>query len=798
MIKEYIIYVMLVLCVCSCTLRHNYFASYQAQSNKKEVEKVLKRYKQEKDIQKIKATEFLVKNMPYHSFLYSDGLVDAKDWFRLMRERPVSELRQISDSIVSVVDPYKGLKRIWDKDVLDSAYICENIDMAFKVWREQPWGENVSFDLFCKYILPYRIYDEIPERWRKIYYDEYNHLLDEFRASDSLNTTDPLSAYRFLINKIPIVKELVYTSISPVPFPHVGAESVKYNTGTCKEFCDFIVYLCRSVGIPCALNYRLNEEHFWITIWDAEGNEYVVNHYPDTPISNKEDELYQRIKLRVFRYSYELNNDEMKHLRRNRKILPKHFCLPLWEDVTERFTSSYTDHVIIPVSNFNARPTIGELVYLCTPLRDGWVIEDYSKVGISSVTFNGVQVGNLTCVARKEGESLIPVTEPFIIGEDEEQLRFFEPSDEIETVILKSKYHIEGEDGGYREVMRNGVFEASNSESFITTDTLVIIQSKPDRRVTNLKVYSQSAKKYKYVRYKGPDGSYCVVADICFYDSQMQPVLYDKIIGTQSIKPNRIIENVFDGNASTSYESYDSTGGWCGLELMSPTEISYVSYTPRNRVNYIYEGNEYELFYYEGMWNSLGRVIADSDTLVYDNVPKDALLFLKNHTTGVKEMVFTYNDGVQYFPGYTPDSRLNTTTRRVSCRDWECSYTYLTPQSDWSTPMYDASCWEKGRGPFGLNCECPLKWSSKNLFIRYEFIPNDAFSNSSRHLLKGRITTNYEIYLNGEIIGRGQDLKYEDKVILPDSLLLEGNNVIAIKCVNRDMSDSNLCDFVVQ
>lgn len=43
---------------------------------------------------------------------------------------------------------------------VDSAFLVNHIEWAFKVWREQPWGKHVDFDTFYEYILPYRIGDE--------------------------------------------------------------------------------------------------------------------------------------------------------------------------------------------------------------------------------------------------------------------------------------------------------------------------------------------------------------------------------------------------------------------------------------------------------------------------------------------------------------------------------------------------------------------------------------------------------------------------------------------------------------
>ena len=41
-------------------------------------------------------------------------------------------------------------------------------------------------------------------------------------------------------------------------------------------------------------------------------------------------------------------------------------------------------------------------------------------------------------------------------------------------------------------------------------------------------------------------------------------------------------------------------------------------------------------------WCSLGRKTAGHDTLVYVEVPKNALLWLHNHTQGKEERIFTY------------------------------------------------------------------------------------------------------------------------------------------------------------
>ena len=89
--------------------------------------------------------------------------------------------------------------------------------------------------------------------------------------------------------------------------------------------------------------------------------------------------------------------------------------------------------------------------------------------------------------------------------------------------------------------------------------------------------------------------------------------------------------------------------GWAGLDFGNPIRVRKAVYTPRNQVNFIYKGYDYELFYWgDGRWNSLGRQTATADSLLYQ-APVNALLYLQCHTEGKDEHVFEYKDGKQIF-----------------------------------------------------------------------------------------------------------------------------------------------------
>ena len=52
-------------------------------------------------------------------------------------------------------------------EVIESSYLIKKIDRAFQVWKSAPWYKEVSFEMFCQYIRPYRVSDEqLVEHWR--------------------------------------------------------------------------------------------------------------------------------------------------------------------------------------------------------------------------------------------------------------------------------------------------------------------------------------------------------------------------------------------------------------------------------------------------------------------------------------------------------------------------------------------------------------------------------------------------------------------------------------------------------
>jgi len=177
-----------------------------------------------------------------------------------------------------------------------------------------------------------------------------------------------------------------------------------------------------------------------------------------------------------------------------------------------------------------------------------------------------------------------------------------------------------------------------------------VVNKVPQRLIND--VSSHNAKPYRYFRYYGANGTHCNISELAFYENISDTVpIKGKIIGTPGDWPGygtHEYTNVFDGKTWTSFDYKEGSGGWAGLELEKPTGISRIVHTPRNRDNFIQSGDNFELFYCNNEWKSLGKIKDENaDSLLFRNVPCGALLYLCNYTRGEQERIFTFENGEQ-------------------------------------------------------------------------------------------------------------------------------------------------------
>ena len=197
-INRFCIPFLFALLACTNETKQLDIALQQAKDNKEELEKVLTHF--ENDSLKYRAACFLIENMPYHDYYEGKELEKYLKYFEVYSDGK-HKPQQIVDSLKKADGAFslRLLSHKYDIQNIDSALLVHNIEWAFKVWQEQPWGKNVCFDDFCEFILPYKIGDEPLTEWREQLYNRYNPLLDSIRYLPEAE--DPLFVAQFLIDE---------------------------------------------------------------------------------------------------------------------------------------------------------------------------------------------------------------------------------------------------------------------------------------------------------------------------------------------------------------------------------------------------------------------------------------------------------------------------------------------------------------------------------------------------------------------------------------------------------------------
>lgn len=625
----------------------------QAGKNRSELEKVLLHYQvNPADSLKYRAACFLIENMPFYTYYVGEQLEKYKSYYVWLNDRQGKTPAQIADSVKKVYGPIGKLETKCDITEVDSAYLCNNIEWAFKVWKEQPWGKNISFGAFCEFLLPYRIGDEPLTHWREKYYNKYSPLLDTLRMSDIPDKDNPVVVAEYLRRKLS-VRGHFFTSIAPYSFGNIGPEYVQSLAGSCRELTDFGIYLFRALGIPCTSDFLpmrsyVNAGHFWLLTWDKNGEEFLSDFLEPLEAVRTNWWYKSDDSGKVYRNTFSVNRKLSEEMEAYKEELYPFWTVPNFIDVTHKYAYYYKKELEIPSSKLYPEKRKGKIAYLCSSSRYRWEPIDQTKYDTDNLVFHNIRKGTVMRVATYEQGTLHFVTDPFYMDKQTNEMHFYSCGPQTQNVVLLSKCNVsEGDDAFFQDRMLGGIIEGSNRRDFVNADTLFMIQSRPYR--LNTIVQSWSDKKYRYVRYVGRNDAYCSIAELSFY-GQNDVALRGKMIGTPGCfqkDGSHEYTNVFDGKTWTCFDFSEPSGGWAGLDLGKEVQICKMMYTPSNRDNYVCPGDEYELFYCDKTWKSIGKMQATADSLLYKNVPQNALLLVRNYTRGVEERIFVYENGSQ-------------------------------------------------------------------------------------------------------------------------------------------------------
>lgn len=632
--KNFIIILVTLLFSCSKKNEKLNFALEQAEKNHSELERVLNHYKN--DSLKYKSALFLIENMPFYVYEVSPEIDSSKillskifqKWDLTEQERQQGIFfQQSSRSIIK-------------QDIVEisAENLIENIDYAFKVWREKPWNKNLSFEDFCELILPHRIAEEPLTQWRKKYYEKYNPILESI-----YNGTDVVEACNHLSDYMKTEKFYYFTDFST---PRQGAKFQFTNRiGTCRDACDIATYVMRSVGIPVTTDIYLYSpeyqiDHEWNVVRDTTGK-YLPFWYEQFNAVRDDNFTDKRKKGKVFRMTYTMQKSEEELSK-----LPPPLQNPFLKDVTNEYFGE--NKVSIPFEGKIENAFIGIFTS-----RNGWIPVGKGIVNDKKISFENIEPFVIYQPLTYEKGILTPISFPFMYKKD--KIHIFEPDNQTENITLSRKYPLRKNTVvKYKNWLKGIKIKASNHSDFSKNKTLFEMKQLPPENVININV--NNSKSYRYFQYEVPKDSILSIAEIHFFGKENKEIIFDTIFSNG--KPWKDVtlyqlKNAFDNNPVSFFHTREM-GTSIFFYSKVPQKIEKIQLIPRTDDNFIREGDTYELFYNNGIngWVSLGQKTATNEPFLIYNAPKNSILWLKNKTRGKEEQIFTYESNRQVFPTF--------------------------------------------------------------------------------------------------------------------------------------------------
>lgn len=153
-----------------------------------------------------------------------------------------------------------------DKASVSETFLLENLDLAIAAREQFPWAKSVPDELFLNDVLPYAVFDETRDEWRRELLEIATPLVKEAKTATE--------AAQALNKNIFNVVNVHYNTGRKRPNQSLK-ESKELSMATCTGLSIILVEACRAVGIPARAvgtplwtNGRGN--HTWVEIWDQD------------------------------------------------------------------------------------------------------------------------------------------------------------------------------------------------------------------------------------------------------------------------------------------------------------------------------------------------------------------------------------------------------------------------------------------------------------------------------------------------------------------------------------------------
>lgn len=432
-LSSFLIFLLLILSACNSQKSEIEFALKEAGKNRGELEAVLSHYTELNDTLKLKAAQYLIQYMPYHFsqeeyFLSPKGEKYRPDISSFSDDEAV---KSYCDSLTRYGDYRISRKKIHDISSLDSSFLVNNIELAFEVWQK-PWARNISFDDFCKYILPYRAQTEMPSDLRREMMERFVPLLDSAKVQTPLEACITLQKH---------LKEIIkYKNTGLSLYPTID-ETYRSGIGLCDDLCNLGIFIMRAVGIPVSIDQtiwtKMDWGHVWCVVWD-NGRFYSFDPEGQKPILHALD-FSEKRNLRPAKVYRNRFAPDLTQSNTNDDGYITFLKNPLIHDVTDEYLDKTTSLRVF-VDKQKIKTGKSNQVYLCTHNYYAWQPIAIGQREGNNCRFDQVVGDNIFMVADSpEGNRLRFITAPFYVDREGYTRKFIPQKEYMQTFTFDKR-----------------------------------------------------------------------------------------------------------------------------------------------------------------------------------------------------------------------------------------------------------------------------------------------------------------------------------------------------------------------
>ena len=143
-----------------------------------ELDKVLAHYENDKNPEKLEAAMFLIDNMEGLYSYKGEAYEQYVGVYNQLKEVPGLYRNDSLNQYMSSLGRLPNLEAELDENTISAEFLIQHIDFAYEVWAKTPWKDDVSFNTFCEYILPYKVDTEGISEYMEVYNQLFAKIFD--------------------------------------------------------------------------------------------------------------------------------------------------------------------------------------------------------------------------------------------------------------------------------------------------------------------------------------------------------------------------------------------------------------------------------------------------------------------------------------------------------------------------------------------------------------------------------------------------------------------------------------------